>query len=228
MTTIKIKDWNPDDRPREKLLRKGASALSDAELIAILLRSGTRAETVLDVANRIVSLAKNNLNELGKLDIVQLRKIKGIGETKAVTLIAALELGRRRAAMLPSEQPYITSSDDAAALFIPLLSDLAHEEFYVLFLNNANRLTGQLKLSQGGVSGTVVDIRIILKTALEKLATQLILIHNHPSGTLAPSKEDSAVTQKLHDAAALMDIKLIDHLIIAQGKFYSFADNNLL
>ena len=225
MSVIKVKDWIPDDRPREKLLKNGASALTNTELIAILLRSGTRSETVLDVAKRILAMAKNNLHELGKLEIPQLCKIRGIGATKAITLIAALELGRRRAAILPDNQPIIETSRDVAALFVPLLSDLPHEEFYALFLNAAGRLIGQVKLSQGGISGTVVDTRIILKTALEKLATKIVLIHNHPSGSINPSAEDRQITKKIKDAAALMDIQLIDHLIIAQGKYYSFAEH---
>ena len=228
MPTIKVKDWSIDDRPREKLAKKGVTALSNAELIAILLHSGTPSNNVVDIAKQVLLLANNQLTDLGKLDISQFQKVKGIGEAKAITLMAALELGRRRAAVVPEERPLITCAKDVYDLFYPILLDIPHEEFHVLFLNNANRVIAQTRLSQGGLTNTTVDIRIILKKAIECLATGIILVHNHPSGNPQPSREDCTITKKLKEALAVFDMRLLDHLIIAHEKNYSFADNQAL
>jgi len=228
MELIKLKDWNPSDRPREKLLEKGIAALTDAELIAILLRSGTRSETVVEVAKRVLALCNNNLNELGKLERTQLQKIKGIGDTKAITLIAALELGRRRSTTESNPRTIIHSAKDVVAIMAPSLVDLPHEEMWLLLLNRANRVMETLKISQGGVNATVADNRLILKPAIEKLAAGIILVHNHPSGNVTPSVDDKQLTAKLKSAAALFDIALLDHIIVADGGYYSFAEKGEL
>ncbi len=228
METLKIKDWNPDDRPREKLVAKGVAALTDAELVAILLRSGTRSETVVEISKRVLALCGNNLNELGKIERTQLQKIKGIGATKAVTLMAALELGRRRSVADAVVRPVVTKADVVVQLMSPMLTDLPCEEMWLLLLNQANRVMERLKISQGGVCATTIDMRIVLKPAIEKLATGIVLVHNHPSGSAAPSPEDCRLTGKLKQAAALFDIKLQDHIIIADGGYYSFAEQGTL
>lgn len=226
--SLKITDWAVEDRPREKLIRKGINSLSDAELLAILISSGTRKRSAVDVGRELLGNANNNLNTLGKLSVPDLLKIRGIGPARAVTIAAALELGRRRnLAMLP-DADHIKSSKDVAEIFKPLLSDLLHEEFWVLFLNRSNRVIDRLKLSQGGISGTVTDVRIIMKKAVEHLASGLIVCHNHPSGNLNPSESDSKITNKIKDAGNLMDIQLLDHIIISGNDYYSFADNGLL
>jgi len=228
MESIKLKDWNPSDRPREKLLEKGIAALTDAELIAILLRSGTRSETVVEVAKRVLALCNNNLNELGKLERTQLQKIKGIGNTKAITLIAALELGRRRSVTESNPRTIIHSAKDVVAIMAPSLVDLPHEEMWLLLLNRANRVMETLKISQGGVNATIFDNRLILKPAIEKLASGIILVHNHPSGNVQPSADDKQITAKLKTAASFFDIALLDHIIITDGNYYSFAEKNEL
>jgi DNA repair protein RadC len=225
MSGLKIKDWSPDDRPREKMLAKGAAVLTDAELIAILLRSGTRDETAVEVAQRVLALARNNLNDLGKLDYAQLKKINGIGDTKAVTLLAALELGRRRAATDAGRQTFIHTAKDVLACMGPLLADLPHEEMWLLLLNRANRVMERIKMSQGGLHTVTVDVRIILKQALEKLATGLVLVHNHPSANPAPSDGDRQLTAHVKQAAEIFDIRLFDHVIIAGNSYYSFAEH---
>lgn len=225
---MKIKDWAPEDRPREKLLEKGISSLSDAELIAILIGSGTRDETAVEVAKRVMKNTNNNLNELGKLSIKDLIKEKGIGEAKAITIISALELGRRRKLADSPEKNRITSSRDVYEIFQPLLGDLPHEEFWVLYLNRSNKITEKKKISQGGITGTVTDIRIIIKEAVNILATGLILCHNHPSGNNKPSESDLNLTKKLKEAATYFDISLLDHVIIADKDYLSFADEGLL
>ncbi len=228
MSTIKIKDWSPDDRPREKMMAKGAAALTDAELVAILLRSGTQNETVVEVAKRVLALGNNNLNELGKVERAQLQKIKGVGATKAVTLMAALELGRRRAAAETNPRVVIASANDVVQLIAPFLADLPHEEMWLLLLNKANRIIDRIKVSRGGVSTTVIDSRLILKPAIEKLSAGIILVHNHPSGNASPSTDDRKQTARLKQAAALFDIQLLDHIIIVDGGYYSFAEAGML
>lgn len=225
---LKIKDWSPDDRPREKLLQRGRSALTDAELIAILLGSGTSTTNVVDVARQILAKADNNLHELARLSVKDLTKIRGIGTARAVTIVAAMELGRRRTGHEQDEKPRITCSRDVFELLRPSLMDVPHEEFWVLLLNRANRVIKTLQVSQGGVSGTVADPRIIFKSALEELASGIILAHNHPSGNLMASQADRDLTRKIKDGARLLDVQVLDHLIVANQKYYSFADEGLL
>lgn len=223
-TSLKIKDWALEDRPREKLLKKGISSLSDAEIIAILLGSGTRNESAVDLSKKVLKNANNNLNELGKLGIPDLTKIKGIGEAKAITIMAALELGRRRKMSEIINKKKITCSNDVFELFQPVIGDLPHEEFWILLLNRSNGIIEKFKISQGGVAGTVIDIKIILKNAIEKLASSIILCHNHPSGNKNPSSADDSITQKLKTGADLVDISVLDHIVIADTKYFSFAD----
>lgn len=222
---LTIKDLAEDDRPREKMERKGASSLSDAELIAILLRVGNASETAVDVAQRLLGQVNNSLNELARLSLHQLTRIKGIGRTKAITILAALELGRRRNAEGPINRERIFSSRSVIELFQPVLADLPHEEFWVLLLNKSNRIIDRIKVSQGGVGGTVVDPKLVLKHAVERLASAVIVVHNHPSGNPQPSDKDLALTEKLKNAAQLFDITLLDHVIVTDGECYSFADN---
>jgi len=224
----KITDWAVEDRPREKLITKGISTLSDAELLAILISSGTKKKSAVDLGRELLGIVNNNLNSLGKLSISDLRQIKGIGPARAVTISAALELGRRRKLSELPEILQIKCSKDVADIFQPLLSDLNHEEFWVLFLNRSNRVINRMKISQGGISGTVTDIRIILKKAVEFLSSGIIVCHNHPSGNLIPSESDTKITQKIRDAGNLLDIQLLDHLIISDKDYYSFADNGLI
>jgi DNA repair protein RadC len=226
--SLKITDWAVEDRPREKLLYNGTAALSDAELLGILISSGTRNKSAVDLGRELLAIADNNLNSLGKLSIADLRKLNGIGKARAVTIAAALELGRRRNLAESPDTIQIKCSKDVALIFQPLLSDLSHEEFWILFLNRSNRVIGRMKLSQGGVSGTVTDVRMIMKKAIEYLASGIIVCHNHPSGNLNPSEADSKITQKIKDAGSLMDIQLLDHLIISDKDYYSFADNGLI
>ncbi|MRI02352.1 DNA repair protein RadC [Kriegella sp. EG-1] len=227
-TSFSIKNWSDDDKPREKLVQKGRSVLSDAELIAILIGSGSRNESAVELSKRILASVNNNLNELGKLSPKQLMKFKGIGEAKAVAITAALEIGRRRRGEEVLELSKITSSKDAFEILRPILGELEHEEFWILYLNNANKVLHQSQLSKGGLTGTLVDVRIVMKKALELGAVALILSHNHPSGTLKPSKADKTVTQKLQAAARALDIKVLDHLIVTQKTYLSFADDGLL
>lgn len=226
--SLKITDWAVEDRPREKLIQKGTSSLSDAELLAILISSGTKDKSAVDLGRELLGVVSNNLNSLGKLTIPDLKKIRGIGTARAVTIAAALELGRRRKLADAQEVPQIRSSKDVADIFQPILSDLLHEEFWILFLNRSNKVITQMKLSQGGISGTVTDVRIVMKKAIECLASGIIVCHNHPSGNLNPSESDSKITQKIKDAGSLMDIQLLDHLIISDKDYYSFADNGVL
>lgn len=225
---LSIKEWAAEDRPREKLLSKGTRSLSDAELIAILLGSGNADESAVELGRRILASAGNNLNVLGKKEIGELLKFKGIGEAKAVNIVAALELGRRRKEQSPAEKITIITSGDAVDVFRPLLEDLPVEEFWVLLLNRSNTVIDKFMVSQGGLTGTVIDVRIILKTALEKLASAIILCHNHPSGNTQPSDADKDITRKIKRAAELMDIAVIDHLIIAHHQYFSFSDEGLL
>jgi DNA repair protein RadC len=223
-----IKSWAEDDRPREKLLKKGRHALSDAELIAILLGSGTRSLTAVDVGKQVLAAHQNKINNLGRLGIDDFKKFPGIGEAKAITIIAALELGRRRKAEERNVDPKISSSKDIYELMAPKLSDLDHEEFYALLLSRSHKVKEQICISRGGISGTVVDQRLIFKPALEKLASAIVLCHNHPSGTLRPSEQDKRLTQKLVKSAAILDIPILDHVIFTDEGYFSFADEGLL
>lgn len=223
-----IKSWAKDDRPREKLLIKGVQTLSNAELLAILLRTGDSRKTALGLAQELLSSVNQDLIALSRLNVKDYTKIKGIGEVKAITLVAALELGRRRQAGSLQEKPCIRSSKDAAGLLQPLFADLRHEIFAVVFLNQANRVNHYEVISQGGMSSTVVDPKIIIRKALEQDAVKIILCHNHPSGNLQPSDEDQKLTRRLCDAATLLDMKVLDHLIVSTQGFFSFADEGLL
>lgn len=227
-TSFSIKNWSQDDQPREKLRDKGRTALSDAELLAILIGSGNRDESAVALCKRIYASVDHNLNALGKLSIQQLMAFKGIGEAKAITIAAALELGRRRRIEDAVQLEKITSSTAVFNLMQPILGDLPHEEFWILYLNNSNKVVQKNQLSKGGITGTLVDVRLVLKNALEFGATALILCHNHPSGALNPSQADKDITQKLKSAAQSLDIKVLDHLIVTEKAYFSFADENLL
>lgn len=222
-----IKFWAEDDKPREKLMLKGKSALSDAELIAILIGSGSRNESAVDLSKRILASVEN-LNALGKLSLKQLMEFKGIGEAKAITIIAAMELGRRRRAEETPELAKISSSKSAFDILQPIIGELPHEEFWILYLNNSNKVIWKTQLSKGGITGTVVDTRIVLKTALEQNAVAMILAHNHPSGVLTPSEADKTITKKLKAAAETMEISVLDHLIVTEKSYFSFADEGIL
>ena len=226
--TFSIKNWSQDDRPREKLRDKGKSVLSDAELLAILIGSGNRRESAVDLSKRIMSSVNNNLSPLGKLSIKQLMEFKGVGEAKAITIVAALELGRRRRMEEALVISKIASSKNVFDYMQPVIGELPHEEFWILYLNNSNHILLKQQLSKGGITGTLVDIRLVLKQALELNAVAIILAHNHPSGTLKPSEADKKLTQKLKKAAESLDIKVLDHLIITEKAYFSFADENLL
>ena len=223
-----IKNWALNDRPREKLLQKGKLALSDAELIAILIGSGNTDESAVELSKRILSETKNNLNLLGKLSAQQLMAYKGIGEAKAISIIAAMELGRRRRTEDALELVKITSSSTVFELLQPIIGELPHEEFWILYLNNANKIIEKVQISKGGITGTLVDVRITLKKALELGATSLILAHNHPSGNLNPSEADKQLTNKLNIAGESLDIKVLDHLIVTEKSYFSFADEGLM
>ncbi len=225
---LNIKEWAAEDRPREKLLIKGARHLTDAELIAILIGSGNTTETAVELAKRILTATNNNLTELGKKGIDYLKSFNGIGEAKAVSIVAALELGKRRKDADVFNKNKIGGSKDVVDFFRPQLGDLTHEEFWVMFLNRGNKIIDTFMVSQGGISGTVIDVRLILKKAIEKLASSLILCHNHPSGTIQASNADISITKKIIDAAKIMDITVLDHIIITQNSFLSFADNGML
>jgi len=225
---ISIKNWAKEDRPREKLLLKGTASLSPSELLAILIRSGNKEESAVDLAKKILRLANDNLNELSQFDINQLKKIKGIGEAKAVTIIAALELGRRRKAEDVFLRRTIITSRDAFQYLQSFIGDLTYEESHFITLNQASKIIGHHKIGQGGIAGTVMDTRIILKQSLLDGALKIILAHNHPSGNLQPSDADKNITNKIKESAKLMDITLLDHLIITQQSYFSFADEGIL
>ena len=227
-SSFSIKNWSDDDKPREKLVHKGRSVLSNAELIAILIGSGTKNETAVALSKRILASTNNNLNELGKVSIKQLMKFKGIGEAKAVSIAAALEIGRRRQNEKAIVKAQILGSKAVFDLLQPLLADLPHEEFWIVYLNNSNKVIQKAQLSKGGITGTLVDVRLVIKQALELGAVSLILAHNHPSGALKPSEADKKITNKLKKASEAMDMRVLDHVIITQNKYYSFADNNLI
>lgn len=223
---LSLKEWADEDKPREKLLLKGNQALTDAELLAILLRSGSRNESVVELSKKLLQKVGYNLNDLGKLSVKDILNFgfKGIGETKAVTLVAALELGRRRQSSEVKERTKVTSSKDIFELMSPQLSDLPHEEFWMVLLNRANKVISTIQLSTGGITGTVADVRLIFNIAIKSNAISIILCHNHPSGNITPSGEDISLTKKLREAGVILEIAVLDHLIIADRKYYSFAD----
>jgi len=224
-----IKDWAEEDRPREKLLSKGNQALSNAELLAILISSGNKEDSAVELSKKILNSVDNNLNELGMRSIKHLSStFKGIGEAKATTIIAALELGRRRKLEEALTKKKIGSSRDAYLIFQPILSDLSHEETWVLFLNRGNKVVERKKVSAGGITTSVIDIKMIMKEAVDRLASGIILGHNHPSGSPLPSDSDKVVTQKLKEACYVFDISFLDHLIIAGDEYFSFADGNII
>ena len=227
-SSFSIKNWSQDDQPREKLREKGKTVLSDAELLAILIGSGNREESAVDLCKRILASVDNNLNALGKLTIKQLMSFKGIGEAKAISIVGALEIGRRRRLEDAISLDKITSSKTVFETMQPIVGELSHEEFWILYLNNSNKIIKKNQLSKGGITGTLVDVRLVLKTALEYGATSLILCHNHPSGALKPSQADKDITQKLKKGAQSLDIKVLDHLIITEQSYFSFADEGVL
>lgn len=226
--SLPIRHWSIEDRPREKLRIKGRSALTNAELLAILLRSGSRKETAVELAKKILHEAGDNLSVLGRYSVEKLMRYKGMGEAKAITLVAALELSRRKTAVSPETPEKIQNSTEVYDLLLPVLGDLQHEEFWIVYLNNANRVILKEQLSKGGITGTLVDIRLAMKKALDLCAVSVILAHNHPSGVTSPSQSDKDITRKLTIAARTLDIKVLDHLIISRESFFSFADNNLI
>ncbi len=225
---LTIKSWAEADQPREKLKAKGKQQLSDTELIAILLGSGNREESALALSKRILNFFNNDLKTLAKAELHDLKAFKGIGEVKAIKIIAAMEIGRRRQLMSISEKPQICSSKEAFDTLAPLMMDLLHEEFWIILLNRANRVVGREKISSGGVSSTVVDAKVIFRKAIQYLACSVILAHNHPSGNLRPSQADIELTKKLKKAGESLDISVLDHLIITQKGFYSFADEGII
>ena len=223
-----IKNWATDDRPREKLLNKGAAALSNSELLAILLNNGSKNKSAVELAKEILKLGDDNLNELGKLSLKDFKQIKGIGEAKSIIIAAALEFGRRRHAAAGLEKTVVKSSRDIAQYLQAILKDYAYEVFAVMFLNQANKINHFEIVSRGGITGTVADPRVILKKALEEDATSIVLCHNHPSGSLRPSLADEELTNKIKQAASYFNIKVIDHIIVSDEGFYSFADEGIL
>lgn len=225
---LKIKDWALEDRPREKLLNKGIKSLTDAELIAILIGSGNKDESAVELSKKILKKANNNLNELGKQTVRDLLENKGIGIAKAITIIAALELGKRRKLSDVIIKNKISSSQDVYEIFSAILSDLSYEEFWIILLNRANKILDKIQISKGGITGTVTDIRIILKESIDKKATSIILCHNHPSGNIKPSDADINITKKIKEAGELMDIKVLDHIIISDNSYFSFADEGMM
>jgi len=227
---LTIKTWAEDDRPREKLLRKGKATLSDAELIAILIRSGSREASAVDLAKKILAKAGNNLNQLAKMSISDLtsRDLKGMGRTKAITILAALELGARRHQSEALSKEQVTDSQTLYEILKPRMADLPHEEFWVIYLNKANKILSFESISKGGVAGTVADIKIIFKKAIEQLASSIILAHNHPSGNLKPSSADIQLTKKMKETGQIMEIEVMDHIIVSESGYYSFADEGMI
>jgi DNA repair protein RadC len=223
-----IKQWAKDDRPREKLLSQGAENLSVSELLAILINHGNREKSAVDLAREVLRQGKDSLNELGRLSVRELMKIKGIGLAKAITIVASLELGRRRQVTAPLEKLTVTASNDVAQYLQARLKDYRREIFAVVFLNRANTINHFEIVSEGGITGTIADPRIILKKALEEDAVSIILCHNHPSGSLKPSRADEELTAKIKEAARYLDIKVLDHIIVSADGYYSFADEGLL
>ena len=228
LTYISVKNWAVEDRPREKLMLKGASALSDSELLAILIGSGTREQSAVELCKYILSTANNDLNKLARYSVSDLTKNKGIGPAKAISIVAALELGRRRKNSGAEEVKKISSSRDAYQALYPYLSDLNHEEIWVLLLNRSNKIESTIRVSEGGISSTVLDVRLVLREALNQYASGIILAHNHPTNNCIPSDQDMKITAKLKEAAKIMDISLLDHIILCGDSYYSFADENVL
>lgn len=226
--SFSIKYWAEDDKPREKLILKGKTALSDAELIAILIGSGSRNESAVELSKRILKSVDNNLNALGKLSIKQLMTFKGIGEAKAVTIAAAAELGRRRREEDAVDLKKVTSSKAVYEIMQPLIGELPHEEFWVLYLNNSNKVIYKSQLSKGGITGTIVDVRLAFKLALEHNATGMILVHNHPSGALQASEPDRQITKQMQLAGQSLSVNILDHVIVTEKAYLSFADEGIL
>lgn len=226
--SLSIKQWKEDDRPREKMLLKGKSSLSDAELLTILIGSGTKKESALSLSKRILLRYQNNLNALAKQSPFDLMQFKGIGKAKSVGIITALELGRRRIAAPASEKKKVSSSKNVFDLMQPLIGELAHEEFWIIYLNNANKIQDKTQLSIGGITATLVDVRLIFKKGISLGATSIILCHNHPSGNLTPSSADIQLTEKIIKGGKILDIKVLDHIIVSEEGYYSFADENRL
>ena len=222
-----IKNWADTDKPREKMIAQGKTALSNAELLAILLGSGSADESAVELSRRILASVNNSLTTLGKQSLQQLQAFKGIGQAKAITILAATEMGRRRAAETPELQPKIEVAHNVFALMQPLIGELPHEEFWVLYLNSTNRVIHKARLFSGGITHTTVDVRLLFKTALEQGAIALILVHNHPSGNTTPSKEDIELTQRVKTAGDMLDIKLLDHVIVTEKEYLSFLDERL-
>ncbi|MFD1818292.1 DNA replication and repair protein RadC [Pseudarcicella hirudinis] len=222
-----IKSWAEEDRPREKLLHKGKFYLSDTDLLGILIGSGTQAMTAVDIAKVILQSVDNDLNKLAKLSVKDLVRFKGIGEARAIIIVSAMELSRRRKDISPGERFKVTSSEDAYKILRPGMADLSHEEFWIILLNRANQVIKCERISSGGVSGTIADPKIIFKIAMENLASSIILSHNHPSGNIVPSEADKALTRKLKDAGDLLDIPVLDHIIFTDEKYFSFADEGI-
>lgn len=227
-SSTSIKSWAIDDRPREKLVKKGRESLSDSELLAILISTGSRNKSAVDLAKEVLALSNNNLDKMGKLSLNDLMTVKGIGEAKAITLTAALELGRRRQSISPLNKTYIRSSNDLASYLKTTLKDYSYEVFAVVFLNKSNKINHFEIMSKGGMTSTVVDPRILFKKALDVGATSLVLCHNHPSGSLKPSRVDEELTAKLKEAGKYLEISVIDHLIVSDEGYFSFADEGLL
>ena len=231
LENVTIKSWAEDDRPREKLMKKGKSSLSDAELIAIIIGSGNTEETAVDVAKKILNSVGNNLNALAKLsvlDIANNKEFKGVGKVKAIEIIAALELGRRTRESEAVKKEKITTSKDVADIFQPILGDYPHEEFWILLLNRANKIIDKKQISSGGVSGTVVDSKMLFREAIQHLASSIILCHNHPSGNIKPSEADIKLTKQLKEAGKFLEIPVLDHIIITDKSFFSFADEGMM
>ena len=228
MKNYSIKLWALDDRPREKLMQKGKSVLSDAELVAILIGSGNREESAVSLSQKILKSVNNDLNKLAKLSIEELMEFKGIGEAKAISIITALEFGKRRQFENKNTVSRIKSSQDAVIILNPILADLEHEEFWVLYLNNSNKVMATHQLSKGGFTATLVDIRLLYQKALKLSTVGIIVAHNHPSGKLQPSKSDIDLTKKIKQAGVTLDIKVLDHLIITEKTYFSFADQGIL
>ncbi|HNP48659.1 MAG TPA: DNA repair protein RadC [Bacteroidia bacterium] len=227
-TKLPIKSWAEEDRPREKLMQKGKHSLTDAELLAILIGSGNSEETAVELSRRILAQSGNSLLALGKMNASELMEFKGIGEAKAITIVAAMELSRRRKDTQEAELEKISSSNDIVSIFQSMLGDLQHEEFWVVYLNRGNKILAKKQLSSGGMSGTVVDPRMIFKSALDQKAQALILCHNHPSGTAKPSEADIRLTKNMVEAGKVLEISVLDHIIITQKAFYSFADEGMM
>lgn len=225
---LRIKELALEDRPREKMMLKGVSSLSNAELLAILIRAGNNDETAIQLSQRILNAVSNNLNALGKFGIKDLIAYKGIGEAKAITIMASLELGRRRRATEPAQKDTILSSQQAFEIFHPLLCDLPYEELWMALTNRAGKVIEKVKISQGGTGETTADLRLILKAAINSLCAGILLCHNHPSGNIHPSSQDDSLTFRLEEAAALLSIKLLDHIILCDNSYYSYADEGRL